>query len=114
MSGCDQDPKAQAILRNLRQMAEDLGIELIAEGVETETEEETLLTLGIYSQQGFLRAKPMTQEEFIADHFFSKILRRYVMREGSTISSKPGAIHPSSKSISSLRPRHHVGEDRGV
>ena len=72
VSGCDQDPKAQAILRNLRQMAEDLGIELIAEGVETETEEETLLTLGIYSQQGFLRAKPMTQEELIAGHFFPK------------------------------------------
>lgn len=72
VSGCDQDPKARAILRNLRQMAEDLGIELIAEGVETETEEETLLTLGIYSQQGFLRAKPMTQEEFVAGHFFPK------------------------------------------
>lgn len=64
-----EDPKAQAIVRNLRQMSSDLNIQLIAEGVETETEEATLLELGVYLHQGFLRGAPMTLDELLSSDF---------------------------------------------
>ena len=67
-----EDPKAQAIVRNLRQMSSDLNIQLIAEGVETETEEATLLELGVYLHQGFLRGAPMTLDELLSSDFARK------------------------------------------
>lgn len=69
ISSIDQDTKGQILLRNLRQMASDLDILLIAEGVETKEEEEVLLNLGIYLQQGFLRAEPMSIEAFTSTHY---------------------------------------------
>ena len=69
ISGIDQDTKGQILLRNFRQMASDLDILLIAEGVETKEEEEVLLNLGIYLQQGFLRAAPMSIEAFTSTHY---------------------------------------------
>lgn len=69
ISSIDQDAKGQILLRNLRQMASDLDILLIAEGVETKEEEEVLLNLGIYLQQGFLRAEPMSIEAFTSTHY---------------------------------------------
>ena len=58
----DRDTKTQSILRNLKSMACDLNVSLIAEGVETLEEESALIELGIYFQQGFFRAPPMAIE----------------------------------------------------
>ena len=69
ISGIDQDTKGQVLLRNLGQMASDLDILLIAEGVETKEEEQVLLNLDIYLQQGFLRAAPMSIEAFTSTHY---------------------------------------------
>lgn len=69
VSGIDQDKKGQILLRNLRKMASDLDILLIAEGVETKEEEEILLNLDIYLQQGFLRAAPMSIDVFTSTHY---------------------------------------------
>ena len=65
------DPKAQTIVRHLQQMASDLGIQLVAEGVETQLEEATLLELGVFLHQGFLRGAPMTLEALLS-HDFSR------------------------------------------
>ncbi|MCE8040594.1 EAL domain-containing protein [Halomonas daqingensis] len=56
--GCDSDVRRQAILRALVGLAGELGIDLIAEGVETRDEALWLGRNGIPKQQGFFHARP--------------------------------------------------------
>jgi len=56
--GCDSDPRRQALLRALAGMAPSLGINLIAEGVETLDEALWLFHAGISLQQGYYFARP--------------------------------------------------------
>lgn len=53
-----RDPVRRAVIRSLVQLGADLGITLIAEGIEQEAEYETLLELGIGLFQGYLFARP--------------------------------------------------------
>lgn len=69
ITNVDQDKKGQILLRNLRQMAADLDISLIAEGVETKEEEQVLLDLDIFLQQGFLHAAPLDIETLTSTYF---------------------------------------------
>ena len=48
----------QAIVRAINQICLDLGIDVIAEGVETELEYAWLASQGIHLYQGYLFAKP--------------------------------------------------------
>jgi EAL domain-containing protein (putative c-di-GMP-specific phosphodiesterase class I) len=50
-------------------MAADLDISLIAEGVETKEEEQVLLDLDIFLQQGFLHAAPLDIETLTSTYF---------------------------------------------
>ena len=56
--GIDTDPVLQALARALATFAGDIGAALIAEGIETEPERETLQRLGIPFGQGFLLTPP--------------------------------------------------------
>lgn len=56
--GIDRDPTRATILRHTIAMCRDLGIALVAEGVETAAEYETLRTLGVTLFQGYYLAKP--------------------------------------------------------
>lgn len=56
--GIDRDPRRRAIARGNLQACRDLGIEVIAEGVETYAELAALRELGIDLVQGFLFARP--------------------------------------------------------
>ncbi|OIQ28911.1 MAG: GGDEF domain-containing protein [Alphaproteobacteria bacterium MedPE-SWcel] len=62
VSGVDQDPEQEMILRTLVDLCRNLGIECLAEGVETEPEMEKLLLLGCNHFQGYGVARPMPQE----------------------------------------------------
>ena len=46
-------------------MAKALDLEVIAEGIETETQRQIALDEGCTAYQGFLRARPLTQEDFL-------------------------------------------------
>jgi EAL domain-containing protein (putative c-di-GMP-specific phosphodiesterase class I) len=48
----------QKLLRSIVSLCRDLGIEIIAEGVETESERDTLVGLGGDLCQGYLFARP--------------------------------------------------------
>lgn len=59
--GIDQDPVRSAIVEGVVLVAGRLGITLVAEGIETEGERDTLLALGIALQQGYLFARPAVE-----------------------------------------------------
>jgi EAL domain-containing protein (putative c-di-GMP-specific phosphodiesterase class I) len=56
--GIDVHPRKQAIVRSLRELCTELGVMIVAEGVETAAERDMLVSLGCDIFQGYLFAKP--------------------------------------------------------
>jgi EAL domain-containing protein (putative c-di-GMP-specific phosphodiesterase class I) len=56
--GVDRSPMKQKLLRSIVSLCRDLGIEIIAEGVETDAERDALVSLGGDLCQGYLFARP--------------------------------------------------------
>lgn len=54
----DKHPVKQRLVAGIQQSCVDLGVLLVAEGVETEAEHTTLLAAGCDIFQGFLFARP--------------------------------------------------------
>lgn len=63
VSGIDTDPGQRALAVAMTGFAREIGATLIAEGVETPAELETLASLGIDSGQGYLLGRPSTRPE---------------------------------------------------
>jgi EAL domain-containing protein (putative c-di-GMP-specific phosphodiesterase class I) len=64
IGGIVEEPRDLAVLRGILAMARALGLEVVAEGVETEAQRVAISREGCASWQGFLGAKPMTAPEF--------------------------------------------------
>jgi EAL domain-containing protein (putative c-di-GMP-specific phosphodiesterase class I) len=58
VTNLDKDRRKQAIVKATVSMCADLGAQLVAEGVETEGELETLIACGVTYAQGYLLARP--------------------------------------------------------
>jgi diguanylate cyclase (GGDEF)-like protein/PAS domain S-box-containing protein len=58
-----KDPRKRAVVGNLIKLASDLGIETLAEGVETQEQLKILRDMGCTYVQGYLLGKPMPEEE---------------------------------------------------
>jgi len=58
VNGIDADPIRQALVAGMLHFATSIGVEIIAEGVETEAERLTLQQLGVALGQGFLFGRP--------------------------------------------------------
>ena len=56
--GVDSDPRRQSIIRSMKSLCDDLGMVVVAEGVETVAERDTLADLGCTLLQGYLFARP--------------------------------------------------------
>lgn len=56
--GIDRSPMKQKLLRSIVSLCRELGIEMIAEGVETENERDALISVGGDLCQGYLFARP--------------------------------------------------------
>lgn len=63
IEGVDEDPRDLAVLRGIVAMAAALGLEVIAEGVERESQRAVAVREGCTAWQGFLGAAPMTAAE---------------------------------------------------
>src|SRR4051794_23262769 len=61
----DCDPRAAAIVKHTVALAHDLGLRLVAEGVEDAVTGEVLARLGCDVAQGFAVARPLPVEEFL-------------------------------------------------
>lgn len=67
----DTDRRARAVVRSSVAMAAELGLAVVAEGVETESQREALLALGCMLGQGWLFARPVPPAgmvDFVEDH----------------------------------------------
>ncbi|MDE2428191.1 MAG: EAL domain-containing protein [Burkholderiales bacterium] len=60
------DPNGTAIVQSILSMAAHLGLRVVAEGVETREQAEFLIANGCTSMQGFLFARPMPLDDWIA------------------------------------------------
>jgi EAL domain-containing protein (putative c-di-GMP-specific phosphodiesterase class I) len=56
--GVDRDPYRRRLVASVTTMCRDLGILVVAEGIETEAEKATLVELGCDLLQGFLIGTP--------------------------------------------------------
>lgn len=70
LTGADKSPRLREILKNVILLGNSLKMKVLCEGIETKEEEDLLLELGCHYGQGFLNAKPMPVDDFIA--FFEK------------------------------------------
>lgn len=59
-----ENPAAQAIMRSAVFLGKQLGLSVVAEGVETEAQRDYLLALGCTVAQGYYFAKPMKIDDF--------------------------------------------------
>ena len=59
------DSRAQAIVRNVVNLARDIDMEVIIEGVETQEQLDFLKSVGCKNIQGFLFAYPMTKDDYL-------------------------------------------------
>jgi EAL domain-containing protein (putative c-di-GMP-specific phosphodiesterase class I) len=59
--GIDTDPVRRSIVGGVRRICEDLGVMLVAEGVETAGEYAALCDLGVSLLQGYLFARPQVE-----------------------------------------------------
>jgi diguanylate cyclase (GGDEF)-like protein len=63
VSGLDRNPHAIAIIRTVVELARTLGLETIAEGIETASQFEQVGLAGCVAGQGYLLARPFTAAE---------------------------------------------------
>ena len=60
----ESKPRSKIILKSIIGMANDLGMEVITEGVETEKQVKMLAEMGCHQFQGFYFARPIPADEF--------------------------------------------------
>lgn len=58
VAGVDRDPTRKALIAGLVSFVDEVGIGLVAEGVETDAELRTLRSLGVHRAQGFCLGRP--------------------------------------------------------
>lgn len=69
--GLSDDPADYAIIRAVTNLAHELGLSVIAEGVETAAQARALRSAGIDMMQGFLYARPQPLEQIVRSPWVS-------------------------------------------
>jgi diguanylate cyclase (GGDEF)-like protein len=63
ITGMLEDPRAEAIVRSVVDLARNLELKLVAEGIETEAVRERLAGLGCHTGQGYFFSRPLPAQE---------------------------------------------------
>lgn len=82
----DKDEKSRAIVKTILMLGENLGIEVVAEGIETAQQLELLREMGCRTGQGYLFARPMDPAAAAA-----------LLEEGADLSNQLSDLVPVSK-----------------
>ena len=64
--GADREPVKQRLIGSMASLCKEFGIMVVAEGIETPTERDTVTALGCDLLQGFLIGRPMEAEAIVA------------------------------------------------
>lgn len=62
----ETNEKSRIVIRHTIRMLQELGTDIIVEGVETEEQKKFLLECGCKAAQGYLFYKPMPWQEFVS------------------------------------------------
>lgn len=73
ISNCDHDTRKRMMVQNLVGLAKERGILVLAEGVETRGEMETVIACGVDLLQGYYFAKPMFEPEAVREEVIEEI-----------------------------------------
>lgn len=67
VDGSIKNKNSRKILRSIVSLASDLGLEVVAEGVETKEQFDFLKSLGCDAIQGYYCSRPVSQEDYVRD-----------------------------------------------
>ena len=73
VEGCGKDPKKITIIRNLVHLTRECGVLVVAQGVETDEDMRTVITLGFDLIQGYYIAEPEFEPKPISEEMIAKI-----------------------------------------
>jgi diguanylate cyclase (GGDEF)-like protein/PAS domain S-box-containing protein len=98
MDGGDETDEAPVpgnavIVRSINTLAQNLGMKVVAEGVETEAQREFLATIGCDAMQGYLCSPPVPVDE--AEQFVRKQIR--LMPAGRSAATKSDVGRPAAR-----------------
>lgn len=94
ISGMLEDARAEAIVRSTIDLARNLGLTVVAEGIETEDVMERLGVLGAETGQGFLISRPLPAEE-LTEQLISAFGIAGAEKRGAYAAAVPAAGSPS-------------------
>ena len=66
--GCDSEPVKQRVIASMASLSKEFGIMVVAEGIETPAERDTVVALGCDLIQGFFLGRPMEADAALALH----------------------------------------------
>ena len=66
--GADSEPVKQRVIGSMASLCKEFGIMVVAEGIETAAEQDTVVALGCDLLQGFRLGRPMEIEAVLAAH----------------------------------------------
>ncbi len=104
VSGIEQRPKDLAIIRAIVRLAADLGMDVVAEGIETEEQAAILRTEGCGFLQGYLYGKPRPFLDIVASEAVQK-LRSLLPASPAT----PNAAREGYQQLAVAKPFIHKG-----
>ncbi|MDB6146155.1 MAG: Sensory box/GGDEF family protein [Pseudomonas sp.] len=84
----EHDSDDAAIVSAIVALGQALGLRIVAEGVETDTQQSFLTKLGCNSLQGFLLGHPLPAERFMADINVAEQQSQLALVQGDTLSVK--------------------------
>ena len=73
VEGCGQDSKKTTIIRNLVHLTRECGVLVVAQGVETDDDMRTVVTLGVDLIQGYFLAEPEFEPSPVSAELIAKI-----------------------------------------
>ena len=100
VQGVDKDTVKREFIRSIIAIAQSLRCEVIAEGIETTRELESLLDLGITRGQGFLLGRPVIEPSCKQSKFLTNSSRRFELRHAVDEQDRVSSLAKEVPSVS--------------